>query len=152
MSDKTGDISIALADLDARLREVEALQELTLHILSTRKPLDGLLEHYGATESQEQAFYRLLDEVAARAGGGGQDRPTFEYFAAQIREIFPALRGDREFIGLVIATLKLERPAYRDLHAYTIAEGWSARALDESTVELDQKVLHVRGNAPDPAQ
>jgi hypothetical protein len=152
VSDKTGDISIALADLDARLREVEALQELILHILSTRKPLDGLLEHYGATESQEQAFYRLLDEVAARASDDRQNRPTFEYFAAQIREIFPALSGDREFIGLVIATLKLERPAYRELHAYTVAQGWSARALNEPTVEFDQKVLHVRGNARDPAQ
>jgi hypothetical protein len=149
--DKTGDISIALADLDARLREVEALQELILHILSTRKPLDGLLEHYGATESQEQAFYRLLDEVAARATTDGQNRPSFEYFAAQMREIFPALRGDREFIGLVIATLKVERPAYRELHAYTVAQGWSARAVEESTVDLDKKVLHIRGNPRDSA-
>ena len=34
------DKTLTLADLDARLREVEALQELILRILSTTKPLD----------------------------------------------------------------------------------------------------------------
>ena len=38
--------------------------------------------------------------------------------------IFPSLRGDREFIALVIDTLKLERPAYRELHAYMAANNW----------------------------
>lgn len=150
MSDKTGDVSITLADLDARLREVEALQELILHILSTTKPLDRLLEHYGATASQEQAFYQLLDEVATRTSGPEQDRPTFGYFAAQIRGIFPALQGDGEFIGLVIATLKLERPAYRELHAYTVDQGWPTRALADPNVELDHDILHVHGPARDP--
>ena len=53
-----------LADLDGRLRAVEAVQELILRILSTTRPLDRLLEQYGATETQELALYRLLDELS----------------------------------------------------------------------------------------
>src|SRR5262245_40032690 len=96
------EVSQRLADLDARLREVEALQELILRIMSTTKPLDGVLEQYGATQSQEQSFYKLLDDVAVRARGREQDRPTFGYFATQVGNIFPTLRGDRMFVELVI--------------------------------------------------
>src|SRR5437879_13912576 len=106
-----------LADLDARLSEVEAVQQLILRILSTTKPLSRVLEQYGATETQEGEFYRLLDDLAERAKGREQDRPTFGYFDMQMGNIFPSLGGDRVFIGLVIDMLKLERPAYRGLHA-----------------------------------
>jgi hypothetical protein len=119
-----GDSPITLADLDARLRELEAVQELILRLLSTRKPLEDVLEHYGATDSQERAFYRLLDDLAARARGREQDRPTFGYFNVQIAGIFPALRGDREFVSLVIDTMRVERPVYRELHAFMAANGW----------------------------
>jgi hypothetical protein len=119
-----GDSPITLADLDARLRELEAVQELILRLLSTRKPLEDVLEHYGATDSQERAFYRLLDDLAARARGREQDRPTFGYFNVQIGGIFPALRGDREFVSLVIDTMRVERPVYRELHAFMAANGW----------------------------
>ena len=122
MADGHGTVTIA--DLDARLREVEAVQELILRLLSTRKPLDDVLEHYGATDTQERAFYRLLDDMAARARGREQDRPTFGYFQVQIGGIFPALRGDREFISIVIDTMRVERAAYRELHAYMTAHGW----------------------------
>lgn len=122
MSDDTP----TLASLDARLREVEAIQQLILRIISTTKPLDALLERYGATASQEQAFYKLLDELVARSRGREQDRPTFGYFGMQLAQIFPALKNEREFVGLVIDTLKLERPVYRELHAYMMANGWPA--------------------------
>ena len=113
-----------LADIDARLREVEALQQLILRILSITKPLDSVLEQYGATQSQEQAFYKLLDDLAARSKGREPDRPTFGYFRTQLGNVFPALRDDRQFMELVIDTLKIERPAYRELHGYMAAQGW----------------------------
>jgi hypothetical protein len=113
-----------LADLDARLSEVEAVQQLILRILSTTKPLSRVLELYGATETQEGEFYRLLDDLVERAKGREQDRPTFGYFDMQMGNIFPSLRGDRVFIGLVIDVLKLERPAYRGLHAYAVEQNW----------------------------
>ena len=119
-----GDREVTLADLDARLREVEALQELILRILSTTKPLDNVLEQYGATKTQERAFYGLPDEMVARAREREQDRPTFPYFVMKVEEIFPSLRRDREFVALLIDTLKLERPSYRELYAYMAAHNW----------------------------
>jgi hypothetical protein len=121
---ETNSILEKLSDIDARLREVEALQQLILRILSITKPLDRVLEQYGATQSQEQAFYKLLDDLAVRSKGREQDRPTFGYFRTQLGNVFPALRHDREFLELVIDTLKIERPAYRELYGYMTAQGW----------------------------
>jgi hypothetical protein len=114
----TDDKPVTLADLDARLREVEALQEVILRILSTTKPLTNVLDQYGATETQARACHALLDELAVRAKGSESNRPTFAYFKMKVVEIFPAHRGDHEFLELLLDTLKLERAAYRDLHAY----------------------------------
>lgn len=124
MTNSADALTEKLADIDARLREVEALQQLILRILSTTKPLDSVLEQYGATQSQEQAFYRLLDDLVTRSKGREQDRPTFGYFRTQLGNVFPALRDDRQFMELVIDTLKIERPAYRALHGYMAAQGW----------------------------
>lgn len=118
------DKPLTLSDLDARLREVEALQEMMLRILSTTKPLDNVLEHYGATDTQERACYALLDDLAARATARDNERPTFPYFEMKMGDIFPTLRKDRTFLMLVIDTLKLERAAYRALHGYMTAHGW----------------------------
>jgi hypothetical protein len=115
-----------LDELDARLREIEAVQQLILRILSTTKPLDNVLEQYGATDTQERAFYALLDDLSRRSHGKEQDRPTFAYFVMKVQEIFPALRQDREFINLLVDTLRTERPAYRELSAYVKAHGWPA--------------------------
>jgi hypothetical protein len=115
-----------LAELEERLRAVEASQDLILRILSTTRPLDRLLEQYGATEVQGLAVHRFLDELSANAKGPEKGRPTFPYFEMQMHEIFPQRRGDREFIALFIDTLKIERLAYRDLHAYMVAKGWPA--------------------------
>jgi uncharacterized protein with von Willebrand factor type A (vWA) domain len=115
-----------LDELDARLRELEAVQQLILRILSTTKPLDNVLDQYGATDSQERAFYTMLDDMATRSHGKEQDRPTFAYFVMKTQEIFPELRHDREFINLLVDTLGAERPAYRELSAYVKAHGWPA--------------------------
>lgn len=124
MAPTEADVAAKLVDLDGRLREVEALQGLILRIMATTKPLDAVLEQYGATSSQESAFYKLLDDLVVRARGSEQDRPTFGFFEMQLAEIFPEYRNDREFTRLLIDTLKLERPAYRELHQYSAARGW----------------------------
>ena len=129
MTDRDDDVAQKLADLDARLREVETLQELTLRILSTTRPLDGVLEQFGATESQMRTCYQMLDEIAVRASGPEPDRPTFGYFVNQLGKILPKLRDDPEFVDLIIDTLRVERPAYRDLHAYMMANGWPQRPI-----------------------
>src|SRR5258708_1150568 len=115
---------LTLTDLDARLREVEALQELVLRLLATTKPLDRVLEQFGANETQTRAFYSLLDDLAGRMPKGDQDRPSYGYFEMQMGDLFPALRGNREFLTLVIDTMKFERRVYRELERYMAADGW----------------------------
>jgi len=85
-----------------------------------------MLERYGATTTQEQAFYKLLDELVTRSKGREQEQPTFGYFTMQLAQVFPALKNDRDFIATVIDTLKIERPVYQELHTYMIAHGWPA--------------------------
>lgn len=125
MSDSDDDDSRQM-DLEARVRELEAVQQLILRIMSTTKPLGSVLDQYGATETQEQEFYKLLDDLVARAKGREQDRPTFSYFQMRLEQIFPALRHDREFTQLVIDTLRVDRAAYRDLYTYTVDHHWPA--------------------------
>jgi hypothetical protein len=126
MTESDADALARFADLDARVRALEAVQEVILRIMATTKPLDRVLEQYGATETQEQAFYKLLDDLVARASGPEENRPTFGYFQLQLEHIFPALRHDRTFTQLVIDTLKVERPVYRTLYAYASAHHWAA--------------------------
>jgi acetyl-CoA carboxylase alpha subunit len=123
MTNSDDDLAAKIADLDARLSEVEALQALTLRILSTTRPLDAVLAQYGASEAQQQALYRLLDNLAARTRGSERERPTHSYFQMQFAEIFP-LQGDRAFMDLVVDTLRIEQPLYRDLYVYMTAQGW----------------------------
>jgi hypothetical protein len=100
------------------------MQDLLLRLMSTNRPLSRVLEQYGATETQEEAVYRLLDRAGERTRGEERDRVSFAYFRRGIGEIFPNRRDDREFIQLVIDTLKIERPAYRELYAYMMAHRW----------------------------
>jgi hypothetical protein len=124
MTDVRNDALARVASLEARVEALEAVQELLLRLLSTTRPLAGVLEYYSATETQEQAFYRLLDTMAGRTGGAERDRPSFAFFEMNLNEIFPHLRGDREFVQLLIDTLRVERPAYRALHQYMLAHKW----------------------------
>ncbi len=124
MTHQDDDLARKIADLEGRLREVETLQALTLRILATTKPLDSVLDQYGATQSQQQALYCLLDELAVRSRAAEHEQPTYPYFLAQFDHLFHALREDRTFVALVIDTLRIERAAYRELYAYMVAHGW----------------------------
>lgn len=124
MTDVGNDALARVATLEARVEALEAVQELLLRLLSTTRPLAGVLEYYSATETQEQEFYRLLDTLAGRIDGAERDRPSFASFEMHVNEIFPHLRGDREFVQLLIDTLRVERPAYRALHQYMVAHRW----------------------------
>jgi len=123
MSNRDDDLAAKIADLDARLSEVEALQALTLRILSTTRPLDAVLAQYGASQAQQQSLYSLLDNLAGRITGSERERPTHAYFQLQFAEIFPR-QESRAFMDLVVDTLRLEQPLYRDLYAYMTAQGW----------------------------
>lgn len=124
MTDRDAEIDRKIADLDGRVRGLEALQDLTLRLLSTGKPLDSVLDQHGATAAQQQAFYQLLDEMVLRSRGPAHDQPSLTYYQSQLEHIFHALREDTAFLGLLTDTLKIDRPIYRELHAYMAVAGW----------------------------
>jgi hypothetical protein len=113
-----------LAAMEAQIDELKSVQELLLRLLSTSRPLSKLLEYYGATDTMEQALYKLLDELVERIRGPKYREPTFGSFVQRLGEIFPDMRGDRQFVQLLLDTLRVERPAYRDLHGFTVAHRW----------------------------
>ena len=120
------DVEVAnrLAELELQVRQLQSMQELVLRLLSTTRPLSHLLQFYGATETKEQALYRLLDDLVERSRGPVHREPTFGMFKVRLGEIFPELRDDRQFVQLIIDTLKVERPAYSQLHDYMIKHRW----------------------------
>ena len=113
-----------IAALEAKVEELDALVNLALRLLAVDKPVSALLERQGATEAETFAVLALLDDVARRVEQGGMYAPSFGGFVHELVQRFPAVRGDREFIALLLDTLKLERPAYQRLHSYTSAQGW----------------------------
>ena len=118
------DVTARLAALETEVQELKAVQDLLLRLLSTTRPLSGMLEYYGATESTEQALYRYLDEMVEKIRGPQHTHPTFSAFQVRIGGLFPQLRGDRQFMQLLIDTLKVERPAYAELYRYMQQHHW----------------------------
>ena len=113
--------------LEARVQELAAIQDLLLRLMSTTNPLARILEHYGATQTQVEGVYHLLDRVGQQTRGSDErELASFAYLERGLGEIMPERRNDRQFIQLVIDTLKVERPAYRELHAYMVAHRWPA--------------------------
>jgi hypothetical protein len=119
-----GSLEERVAVLEAKLQEFEALVNLALRLLAVEKPVSAVLERYGATEVEGLAVHALLDDMATRAEQGGMYAPSFGGFVKELAERFPAARGDREFISLLLDTLKLDRSAYQKLHAYASAQDW----------------------------
>ena len=119
------DLKARVEQLESQMAELRAMHDLVLRLLSTSRPLAHVLEQYGANETQEQALYRLLDRLNDRIRGPERDRTSFGIFKRGLFEIFGAGReNDREFVQLLIDTLKIERPAYRELHAYMQSHRW----------------------------
>ena len=118
------DLTARVQQLESQVAELVTMQDLLLRLMSTTRPLSRVLEQYGATETQEEAVYRLLDRVAERTSGPERDLVSFAYFRRGVGEIFTNRRDDREFIQMLIDTLKIERPAYRELYAYMMANHW----------------------------
>lgn len=113
-----------IAALEAKVAELETLVTLALRLLAVEQPVSELLKSYGATEAEDLAVHAILDDVATRATQGGMYAPSFGGFQNELVERFPAVRGDRQFITLLLDTLKVDRPAYQKLHAYVAAQGW----------------------------
>jgi len=113
-----------IAALEAKVEELDALVNLALRLLALEKPISAVLERYGATDAEDVAVHALLDDMANRAEQGGMVAPSFGGFTGQLFQVFPSIRGNREFVSLLLDTLKVDRPAYQKLHAYLSAQGW----------------------------
>ena len=113
------------SDLEARVAHLEMMQDLLFRLMSMTRPLANVLEQFGATRTQEQELLKFLDELVLRARGPERGRPSRAHFEMHVGEILPALRGNREFMQLLMDTLKVERPAYRELYEYMTAQGWT---------------------------
>src|SRR5204863_5371353 len=116
-----------IQELEARVSQLELMQELLLRIISTTRPLAHVLEQFGATETQQQALFKFLDGLVMRVRGPAPEQPSKAYFDMHVREILPSLRDDQDFQQLLMDTLKVERPAYRELHEYMTSRGWLAQ-------------------------
>ena len=118
------DLESRVAALEDKLQEVEALANLALRLLAVEKPVAALLQRFGASESESLAVHTLLDGVATRAEQGGMYSPSFSGFASDVFAKFPGVRNNREFVELLLDTMKLDRPTYQRLHAYAVENGW----------------------------
>jgi len=113
-----------IAALEAKVQELDALVNLALRLLSIEKPISAVLERYGATEAEDLAVHALLDDMAKRAEQGGMYAPSFGGFVGELFARFPSVRGNKEFVALLLDTLKVDRPTYQNLHAFISAQGW----------------------------
>jgi hypothetical protein len=113
-----------ISALEAKVQELDALVNVAMRLLAVEKPVSAVLERYGATEAEDVAIHALLDDVATRAERGGMYAPSFGGFVTDLFERFPSVRGNKEFVSLLLDTLKVDRPAYQKLHAYITAQGW----------------------------
>src|SRR5262245_48522998 len=113
-----------IAALESKVQELETLVNLALRLLAVEKPVSALLERYGATEAEDLAVHALLSDMAARAERGGMYAPSFGGFVNDLSARFPSMRGNHEFVALLLDTLKVDRPAYQKLHTYMAQQGW----------------------------
>jgi hypothetical protein len=123
-----------LAELEAHVAQLDMIQQLLLRLMSVTHPLSNVLTQFGANAAQEQELLQLLDELAARARSLDLDnQPSFDVFQVRVAEILPALQGDREFLRLLIDTLRVDRAAYRELYDFMIAHDWLGRPYFRDT-------------------
>jgi hypothetical protein len=118
------DLEARVAALEAKLQEVDAIANLALRLLAIEKPISSLLLRFGATAAQEMAVHALLDDIASRIGKGGLYAPSFSGFASDLFRCFPAVRNNREFVVLLLDTLRLDRPSYQAVQIYATEQGW----------------------------
>jgi hypothetical protein len=97
---------------------------VALRLLSLEKPVSALLQSNGAGQAEELAVHALLDDLAGRVERGGICTPSLAGFEQELGQRFPKVRGNREFVSLLMDALKIYRPSYRAIHAFTFRERW----------------------------
>jgi hypothetical protein len=106
------------AALEANVQELDALVSLALRLLSIEKSISALLNRYGATETEDLAVHALLDDMVQRAEQGGILRGLLPRVVGKLCVRFPRVRGNQEFLSLLLDMWKVDRPTYQQLHAF----------------------------------
>jgi len=120
----TDDFERRITTLESKIEELETLVNIALRLLAVENPVSALLQRYGATAAEDTAVHALLDDMVVRSERGGMYAPSFSGFENELFERLPKVRGNREFVSLLLDTLKLDRPAYQKLHDYVVQERW----------------------------
>jgi hypothetical protein len=108
--------SSQVADLQGRIAELEAQLRTALGILGLMRPAETVLAHCGADQVQQQALYKMIDEMEARVIQGSS--VSYSDFSERVADLVPGKRGDRKFVELLIDALKLERPTSKPMLDY----------------------------------
>jgi|1185.fasta_scaffold614968_1 hypothetical protein len=124
MDSKPADHESRIAALEVKVLELEALINIALRLGSAEKPLAALLHRFGVTDAESLAVHSLLDDVLKRVQAGGFYTPSFAGFHRDLVKICPAAKDDRQFVELLLDTLKMDRPAYQQLHGFVTAQRW----------------------------
>jgi hypothetical protein len=124
MDDRTQDHEERIAALENKVQELEALVNISLRLSAAEKPISALLSRFGATEAETLAVHALLDDVLKRVQAGSFYTPSFAGFFRDLCKICPTARDDRQFVALLLDTLKVDRPSYQQLHVFVTEQGW----------------------------
>src|SRR4029078_5093771 len=103
---------------------LETLLNVSLRLSAAEKPLSTLLTRFGASETEGLPVHALLDHLTKRVEAGGFYTPSFRGFVSDLVKVCPCAKNDREFVVLLLETLKLDRPAYRQPHQVAAPQGW----------------------------
>ena len=82
--------------------------------VARRCPVAAQLE---VDDSLEVTQEPLAEAEQTRVDGG-------RAFEQEMFDRFPGIRGNKEFVAILLDTLKMDRPLYQALHAFTVKEGW----------------------------
>jgi hypothetical protein len=105
-----------VAELQARVADLEAQLKIAVGILGLMRPAETVLARCGADQAQQQALYRMIDEMEARVIQGSS--VSYSDFSERVADLVPGKRGDRKFVELLIDALKLERPSSKPMLDY----------------------------------
>ena len=110
--------------LEAHVAELKSVQDLLMRLLSTTRPLANLLVSTAPPMRRNRPCTACSTSCwPPREGPSSASRPSASSRCGWPRSSRPSA-ADRAFVQTLIDTLKVDRPAYRELHAYVAAHGW----------------------------
>ena len=110
--------------LEAQVAELKSVQDLLMRLLSTTQAAGQPARVLRRDRRGGAGPVQLLDELLAASRGPKPRQPTLQLLPDAAGRDLPGAPGDRAFVQTLIDTLKVDRPAYRELHAYMAAHGW----------------------------